>query len=185
MSSRPLFILLSAIAPLLAPYSLADQSDARLDDLFEKLAYTDDPVSIRTTENEIWQIWLEHPNADLERLMEIGTQRMNSRRYSEAMLVFTQVIENFPEYAEGWNKRATLYYMLGNFEESIADIEETLALEPRHFGALSGLGLVYLQQDELSKAKEAFEDLIRVHPNSPNAKQNLEYVTERLRMDVI
>lgn len=165
--------------------SFADQSDERLNPLFERLARIEDPASIRATENQIWQIWLEHPNEDLERLMVIGTQRMNSRRYPEALLIFSQITENFPTYAEGWNKRATLYYMLGSYEESISDIEKTLALEPRHFGALSGLGLVYLQQEELGKAKQAFEDLISVHPNSQNAQQNLEYVNERLRMDVI
>ena len=179
----------SRIFCLLLIFSLppvsADQSDERLDALFDQLALSEDPSSIRNTENQIWQIWLEHPNGDLERLMEIGTQRMNSRRFPEALLIFSQITENFPRYAEGWNKRATLYYMLGSFEESIADIERTLELEPRHFGALSGLGLVYLQQDELGKARQAFEDLISVHPNSRNAQENLEYVLERMRTEVI
>ncbi len=166
-------------------WTYADQSDERLDLLFQHLASTDDPYVIRATENQIWQIWLEHPDDDLERLMEIGIQRMNSRRYPEALLIFSQITESFPRYAEGWNKRATLYYMLGSYEESITDIKNTLNLEPRHFGALSGLGMAYLQQDQLAKAKKAFEDLISVHPNSPNARENLEYVTERLRMDVI
>ena len=178
--STPLLVFCCCLS-----WAYADQSDERLDLLFQRLASTDDPNIIRATENQIWQIWLEHPNEDLERLMEIGTQRMNSRRYPEALLIFSQITESFPMYAEGWNKRATLYYMLGNYEESIADIEKTLDLEPRHFGALSGLGLVYLQQDQLSKAKKAFEDLISVHPNSPNAQENLEYVAERLRVDVI
>lgn len=163
----------------------ADQSDQRLDALFAQLAISDDLTMIRATENRIWQIWLEHPNEDLERLMEIGTQRMNSRQFPEALLVFNQIVANFPEYAEGWNKRATLYYLLGSFDESIADIEKTLALEPRHFGALSGLGLVYLQREELVKAKQAFEDLIEVHPNSPNAQENLRFVNEQLLINVI
>ncbi len=163
----------------------ADQSDQRLDALFTQLAASEDPTLIRATENRIWQIWLEHPNEDLERLMEIGTQRMNSRQFPEALLVFNQVVANFPNYAEGWNQRATLYYLLGSYEESIADIEETLKLEPRHFGALSGLGLVYLQREELAKAKQAFEDLIAVHPNSPSAQENLRFVTEQLLINVI
>ena len=117
--------------------------------------------------------------------MSLATQRMNTQRYPEAMLAFNQIVENFPNYAEAWNKRATLNYLLGNTDESIADIERTLELEPRHFGALSGLGLVYIQRKQLSKAKEAFEDLIEVHPNSPNAKQNLELVIEQLRFGVI
>ncbi len=165
--------------------SLADQTDDRLDSLFSELLQTEDPAMIRVIENRIWGIWFEHPNADLVRLMELGTRHMNAREFPEALLIFNQVIESFPGYAEGWNKRATLYYMVGNFAASIADIEETLALEPRHFGALSGLGLVYLQQDDLVKARDAFRDLVDVHPNSPNAKENLAFVEERLRLDVI
>lgn len=163
----------------------ADQTDERLGELFALLKVTEDARTIQITENQIWQIWLQHDNDDVEQLMVVGTQRMNAQRYAEAMVVFNRLTESFPNYAEGWNKRATLHYMLGNYAASISDIEKTLALEPRHFGALSGLGMVYLQQEELSKAKQAFEDLIAVHPNSPNAQQNLELVEEQLRFSVI
>jgi len=163
----------------------ADQTDERLGELFALLKVTEDARTIQITENQIWQIWLQHANDDVEQLMVVGTQRMNAQRYAEAMVVFNRLTESFPNYAEGWNKRATLHYMLGNYAASISDIEKTLALEPRHFGALSGLGMVYLQQEDLSKAKQAFEDLIAVHPNSPNAQQNLELVEEQLRFSVI
>ncbi len=182
MNIRSIILIVCALAPLPA---LADQHDARLNDLFSTLAQTDDPRIIQGTEIRIWEAWLQHDDANVSRLMAIATERMNSRRYAEAMLVFTQIIESFPDYAEAWNKRATLYYLLGNMEESIADIERTLELEPRHFGALSGLGLVYIQRKQFTKAKQAFEDLIKVHPNSPNAKQNLELVNEQLRFGVI
>lgn len=162
-----------------------DQTDVRLDDLFDVLQHTENFNEIRVTENEIWTIWLQHPNADVMRMMELGTQRMNYQRYNDALLIFSQVIENFPEFAEAWNKRATLYYIVGNFEASLADIERTLALEPRHFGALSGMGLVYLQRRELNKARAAFEELIKIHPNSPNAQQNLDLVNESLRFNII
>lgn len=182
------FLLLNTVfvtSILMPTRGWSDQSDSRLDSLFSLLKQTDNPGTIRSTENQIWEIWLQHPNADVERLMQIGTQRMNTQRYTEALTVFSQVIESFPDYAEGWNKRATLYYAAGNLDASVADIEKTLELEPRHFGALSGLGIVYIQRKELSKAKQAFENLIEVHPNSPNAQQNLEFVTERLRFNVI
>lgn len=117
--------------------------------------------------------------------MQLGTERMNAQAVSDAMLIFSQLIENFPDYAEAWNKRATLNYLIGELDASEADIMETLALEPRHFGALSGLGLVYIQRKELGKAKQAFEDLIAVHPNSPNAKANLDRIIEELRFGVI
>ncbi len=174
------------ICPLL--YSLqaaADQTDERLDDLFDNLSVSSDPASIRATENRIWEIWLQHSNPDVERLLVIGTQRMNSRQFPEALLIFNELVNSVPDFAEAWNKRATLYYMVGNFEASIEDIEATLKLEPRHFGALSGLGLVYLQQGELQKARQAFAELIEVHPNSPNAQENLRYVTEQLQKNLI
>ena len=117
--------------------------------------------------------------------MQMGSARMNGQMYSEALLIYDRIIENFPDYAEAWNQRATLYYMVGNHDASIADIEKVLSLEPRHFGALSGLGLVYIQREELGKAKQAFEDLIAVHPNSPNAQQNLQSVIDNLRRNVI
>ncbi len=163
----------------------ADQTDDRLDGLFAILQETQDAREIQITENQIWEIWLQHTNADVQQLMVVGTQRMNAGRYAEAMVVFNRLTEAFPNYAEGWNKRATLHYVLGNLDASIDDIEKTLALEPRHFGALSGLGMVYIQREELSKARQAFEDLLEVHPNSPNAQQNLKLVEEQLRFSVI
>ena len=178
---RPFLICL-----LFLPASvIADQSDERLDDLFSTLLISTDLTTIRSTENQIWEIWFNHANDDVEQLIQMGVTRMNYNRYAEAMLIFTQLIENFPDYAEGWNRRATLHYILGNLDESIADIEKVLELEPRHFGAHSGLGLVYLQQKQLSKAKQAFENLVDLHPNSPNAQENLLRVTEDLRLNVI
>ena len=182
--------MISRLAPILA-ISLAssllhaDQTDNRLDALFATLQETQNVRTIQITENQIWEIWLQHANADVQQLILVGTQRMNAQRYAEAMVAFNRLTESFPDYAEGWNKRATLNYMLGNLDASVSDIEKTLELEPRHFGALSGLGMVFIQRKELSKAKRAFEDLIEVHPNSPNAKQNLELVEERLRFSVI
>ena len=163
----------------------ADQTNPELDELFKQLLKAEEEPIIREIEGQIWEIWLQHPNPDIERLMQLGTQRMNAQAVSEAMVVFTQVTISYPDYAEAWNKRATLHYLIGDAEASEADIKKTLELEPRHFGALSGLGLVYLQSGELSKAKKAFENLVAVHPNSPNAKSNLDLINEQLRLGVI
>ena len=182
MGSRLLLFLAIALAGSLLH---ADQSDDRLIDLFSVLQTTESVRDIAITESQIWEIWLQHANADVQQLILVGTQRMNAQRYAEAMVAFNRLTESFPDYAEGWNKRATLHYVLGNLDASVSDIEKTLELEPRHFGALSGLGMVYIQRKELNKAKQAFESLIEVHPNSPNAKQNLELVKEQLRFSVI
>lgn len=163
----------------------ADQTDPHLNELFDVLQRTTDLNSIRDTENAIWEIWLQHENQDVMRLMEMGTQRMNYQRFNDALLIFSQIIEKYPEFAEAWNKRATLYYIVGDLEASLADIEKTLALEPRHFGALSGLGLVYVQRNELSRAKETFEKLISIHPHSPNAAENLRQVEASQSANII
>lgn len=163
----------------------ADQTDPRLNELFDALQRTTNLNSIRDTENEIWDIWLQHDNQDVMRLMALGTQRMNYQRFNDALLIFSQIIENYPEFAEAWNKRATLYFIVGDLDASLADIEKTLALEPRHFGALSGMGLVYVQRNELSKARQAFEKLISIHPHSPNAMENLRQVEASQRANII
>jgi hypothetical protein len=95
---------------LIAPcFSAADQTDLRLESLFSVLQQTEDQAVIRNTENQIWNIWMQHANADVEQLMQLGIQRMNYQNYSEALLIFNGIIESYPEYAEGWNRRATLY----------------------------------------------------------------------------
>lgn len=182
MHRRAILLLTCALCTFA---SYGDQTDARLDGLFEVLQDTTDINRIRVTENQIWGLWLQHPNADVERLMELGTQRMNSQQYNDALLIFTQLIESFPDYAEAWNKRATLYYIVADYDNSLADIEKTLELEPRHFGALSGLGLIHIQRGELQQAKAAFESLLKIHPHSPNAQENLDTVNEALRFNII
>ncbi len=163
----------------------ADQTDPELDALFTNLQRATNDREIRLTEYRIWEIWLSHADSQVEILMQIGIERMNTEAYDDALLIFSQLINRYPNYAEAWNKRATLYYLAGDYVASIRDIEATLQLEPRHFGALSGLGLVYLQQGELTEARDAFAALLEVHPNSPNAKENLDLINEQLRLSVI
>ena len=177
--------LIFALSMLVTLNLHADQNDERLNGLFEQLSLVSNPVVLRATEDQIWAIWLEHENADVQQLLILGTEAMNRRQFPEALLIFNQIVENFPNFAEGWNKRATLYYLVGNTDASIEDIKRTLQLEPRHFGALSGLGLVYLQQGKLALAEEAFQQLITLHPNSPSAQENLRLVTEQRAVNVI
>ena len=185
MKPKVLALLVAMSALYFSGIANADQTDPRLNELFAQLQLQSNNIALRGIESQIWDIWLAHPNPDVERLMLLGTASMNAQATSDALLVFSQLTTSFPDYAEAWNKRATLYYLLGDLDASIADIEKTLALEPRHFGALSGLGLVYIQRNELRKAKQAFEDLIAVHPNSPNARENLDAVNESLRLNII
>ena len=123
---------------------LADQTDPRLDNLFGILQSSDQRIELRAAENLIWATWLQHDNTEYERLMRRGAQAMGERRYDQAIGISSSLIQKAPDYAEAWNKRATVYFLIGDLSLSIKDVDRTLELEPRHFGALSGLGQIEL-----------------------------------------
>ncbi|MCB1671144.1 MAG: tetratricopeptide repeat protein [Gammaproteobacteria bacterium] len=174
-------LVLLIVAALLTGSVSADQNDPRLDALFDALLETTDPGMLSQVEKRIWTLWYQHPDQDAQALLVAGERLMNAGYYGDALRVFNALIEQQPDFAEAWNRRATLHYMRGELAASIADIERTLQLEPRHFGAISGLGLVYLRQDNLLKARDAFEQLLTINPNSPAARHNLDRILEQLR----
>ncbi len=161
--------------------ALADQDDARLPKLFEKLRTTESLEAALRTEQRIWAIWLEHENPQIEELMAAGTLAMSTGALSEAWATFDRMIALAPDYAEAWNKRATVAYALGDYEASLSDIEETLRREPRHFGALSGKGLVYSAMDQLEQALEAYHRTLEVHPHARGAQINIERLKEAIQ----
>jgi Flp pilus assembly protein TadD len=175
----PLLLLtLSAPVP-------ADQTDAGLDELFTRLKLSTDSRQLQFIEASIWEKWMQHENEDVERLLLLATRRMNAGRHQQALLVFSELVQSCPDFAEAWNKRATLYYILGDLEASMADIDRTLELEPRHFGALSGAGLIHIRRGELQQARQRFETLLEIHPNSENARNNLEHVRSEIQRSTI
>jgi len=99
---------------------------------------------------------------------------MAARQGEAAVETFTRVIERKPEFAEGWNKRATVYYLLGEYEKSRADCDEVLKRNPHHFGALSGYGMIYLQLDQPARALDYFERALGVNPNLTSVGQTVE-----------
>lgn len=181
--SPHLWALLSIlVAGLLVTASAsADQTDGRLDELFVKLRATGDPLQLAVVEREIWAIWSESGRDEVDEALVQGAQAMSRGNFARAIELFGHVIELAPDFAEGWNKRATAYYLADDLDASVRDIQKTLALEPRHFGALSGLGLIFIQQGDLSGALMAFEQVLRVHPNSPPARHRVREIKARLR----
>ena len=159
----------------------ADQNDPRLDVLFAKLQAQDGPHGARMVEQMIWGVWLESDSATVSLLMQRGVEAMNERRFDTALEAFTSIVEQAPEFAEGWNKRATLFYLMGRFRESLADVEKALDLEPRHFGALSGLGLIYSQLENEEGALEAYEQALQVNPHLPLARLEVERLRKKVR----
>ena len=173
---KPLAMRIIAVLILLA-YSLAspaDQNDPALDDLFERLAVTTSDEEASNITHEIWQRWTTNDDPNVSHLMQIGIRALNYSTYREALHSFDRVIEIAPEFAEGWNKRATLYYHIKEYRRSINDIKETLRLEPRHFGAWSGLGLVSIEQENYSGALAAFKKALSINPHISNIRRYVQ-----------
>lgn len=143
----------------------ADQNDPRLPALFAELSAARDRGRAKAVEGRIWAIWVEsgRPGAVADSMRQ-GLAMMSLSRPRDALRAFDKVVRLAPDFAEGWNKRATLRYGLGDLQGSAEDIARTLSLEPRHFGALSGLGLVRLAQGRPAEALTAFEKALAIHP---------------------
>ena len=173
---KPLTMQIIAVLILLA-YSLAspaDQNDPALDDLFEQLAVTTSDEEASNITREIWQRWTVNDDPNVSQLMQIGVRALNHSTYRKALQSFDRVIEIAPEFAEGWNKRATLYYHIKEYRRSMDDIKKTLRLEPRHFGAWSGLGLVSIAQENYAGALAAFKKALSINPHIPNIRRYVQ-----------
>lgn len=166
---------------LASPDAFADQDDPRLDALFVELRDAPSAGAAQPIEARIWNLWMTHEDEAINALMQAGVDEMNQRKFRAALDTFAKMIDLAPDYAEGWNKRATVHWLLGNYRDSLADIEKTLALEPRHFGALSGRGLVYAALEEWDLALEAFEDALAVNPHMRGPRANAEAIRELLK----
>ncbi len=137
----------------------------RLSFLFKQLTSVIDPAEASTAEDCIWSLWMTHRNASAERVLNLATDDIAARRFDIADTRLTRLLRSCPDFAEAWNKRATLYYMLGRDEESIADIRRVLQLEPRHFGALAGFGEICLEHGDREAALLGFHAALRLHPH--------------------
>lgn len=160
--------------------ALADQSDERLDELFVQLHETKSAYQAHVLERTIWSIWLMSDKAGTNILMEQGVNAMGAGDHATALEKFEAIVQLEPDFAEGWNKRATVHYLMGNLAQSIEDVKKTLSLEPRHFGALSGLGLIYDSLDDLEGAKAAFEKALEANPHMVPIRLRLEEIEKEL-----
>jgi tetratricopeptide (TPR) repeat protein len=132
-------------------------------------------------EQALWLLWTRSGDADIDRLMARASEEMQAGRHSEAITLLSEVIRKRPDFAEGWNRRATVYYLAGEYRKSIADCDEVLKRNPGHFGALSGLGQIYLQLDDPEKALAWFRRALEVNPNMLGVEMNIRLLEEMLR----
>lgn len=163
----------------------AAQNDPRLDGLFAKLQSTKDDAQAQVIEDEIWSIWLNAHDAKVNALMVVGMRAMQVGDLSQALADFNEIIKEKPDFAEGWNKRATVYYMLGRYDASIADCMKVLKLEPRHFGALSGLGLNYDAKGNEVEALAWYRKALEVDPHLSNIAKRVKELTAKLEGESI
>jgi tetratricopeptide (TPR) repeat protein len=144
--------------------SAAWADDAKLDELFQKLATADAPESERV-ERDIWNEWSKSGSPAFDLLLERGREAMAQGDFEAAIEHLTALTDHAPDFAEGWNARATAYYQAGEFGPSIADIQHTLALNPRHFGALSGFGMMLEELERNAEALEVYRAALAIHPH--------------------
>ena len=132
-------------------------------------------------EQALWRLWSRSGDAAIDRLMAGGVEQMQAARFTEAIAAFSDVIRRRPAFAEGWNKRATVHYLAGDFKRSLADCAEVMKRNPYHFGALSGYGQIYFQLGEYGKAIQYWRRALEVNPNMPGVEINIQGAEELLR----
>jgi tetratricopeptide (TPR) repeat protein len=156
------------------------QSEEKLNDLFNYLQETKDEYEIGKIETQIWEIWLDSGSPQLNVLMEKGAESVQKKEHTQAIEYFSQIITLNPDFAEGWNKRATAYFLRGDYKASLLDIEETLRLEPRHFGAISGMISIYMVIHDLKGALKSYRLLQRIYPQKIDLAQQIKNLQERI-----
>ena len=125
-------------------------------------------------ERALWEVWSRSGNEDVDHLLRAGVTEMQHGQLEASLDTFSEVIRRRPDFAEGWNKRATVYYLVGEYRKSAADCDEVLKRNPAHFGALSGYGMIWLRLDEPARALERFEQALAVNPNLESVRETIE-----------
>jgi tetratricopeptide (TPR) repeat protein len=155
---------------------------ADADLLMEHLADEDDALRA-DAEGAVWVLWSRSGDTEIDKLLQGGIHDMNQGRMAQAVDTFTRVIERKPDFAEAWNKRATAYYLMDDLDQSLKDCDEVIKRNPRHFGALSGYGLIYIKRGELEHALEYFERALAIDPNLHGVEESIDLIRYKLRKE--
>ena len=163
----------------------AEDRKNQLNKLFNELKINNTDL-VYGTEQKIWEIWSTHPTDQFltKRLAE-GSKLVRNKQLVNAVDIFTEVIEKDPTWAEAWNKRATVLYMLGDYQSSQNDIDEVLKLEDRHFGALAGQGLVNIKLENYEKAIKSYEKAQEIYPAMKSPKIMIEQIEQLIKQQLI
>lgn len=167
----------------------AEERESELNNLFKQLKNSEATKAIEI-ENKIWKIWSIHPSNDrrgyrLTELLAQGSLLMARKELNRAYEIFSQIILADPNWAEGWNKRATVLYLMGRYYDSLNDIDEVLKLESRHFGALSGRGLVQIKLGNYEKAIKSYQAVQKIYPSIRAAKVMIPQLKKLIKDEAI
>ena len=175
------FIIIIIFSLLLTFSVKANEQQKQLEKLFNDLKINNFSLA-NSVEQKIWKIWSTHPNSkDLTMMLNIGSDYVNNQKLEKAIETFSNVIVLDPSWAEAWNKRATVYYMVGEFEKSQADINKVLELESRHFGALAGQGLVNIELENYEKAIKSYQQAQEIYPSMQSPKIMIEKIKKLIK----
>jgi tetratricopeptide (TPR) repeat protein len=166
-------------APAKLPKVGADRTRG-LDFLFGALKAAPDEASAKHVEARIWALWLQTPSDTAALLMARAKIAMDAQQTDVAMKLLDAVIKLRPDYVEAWNRRATLYYLQNDYARSLADIEQVLAREPRHFGALAGLGMIMQDVGDDKRALDAFRKALAINPHLEKVPELVKTLSEKV-----
>lgn len=151
-----------------------------LDFMFEALKIAPDAESAKHIENRIWSLWFASGSDTANLLMTRVKTAMDGKDAELAIKLLNSIIELRPDYVEAWNRRATIYYMQKDYTRSMADIRQVLSLEPRHFGAISGLGMIMQEFGDDKRALDAFRRAVQIHPHLQRIPDLIKNLTEKV-----
>lgn len=153
---------------------------ARLDQLFSDLKRERNEKAAERIAGRIWGEWSQSGSASVDLMMQWSQKAIEDQKYDVALDFLDQVVTLQPDYAEGWNRRATVHFLMRNFGKSMSDINQTLRLEPRHFGALSGLAQIMAATGHKQSALEAWQKVLAIYPMMRNAQDQVATLSEEL-----
>ena len=155
--------------------------EVTLDRLFASLHRTSDERAAKAVEEKIWELWSRFDSPTAEVLLGQAVVAMNAAENTASLEILDRIVASYPAYAEAWNKRATLQFVLGNYDASLKDIEKVLDLEPRHFGALAGRGMIYQSQENWTAALNAYREALSMNPSMTEIKNAIQELSKRER----
>jgi len=155
--------------------------EVALDRLFASLHKASDEQAAKAVEEKIWELWSRFDSPTAEVLLGQAVVAMGAAENAASLEILDRIVAAFPTYTEAWNKRATLHFALGNYDASLKDIDKVLDLEPRHFGALAGRGMIYQRQENWTAALNAYREALSMNPSMTGVKNAVQELSKRER----